>query len=115
MSIDLGSAVRLQLGRDLGAGYPPALERIVLPELRDLLDRVDAVPGDRAGSGAHDWADLDDRMQFIARLFRCYQESPFVFDEPFTETELEGLVSSDGELVRSTDRPTSGTAEREAS
>src|SRR6185312_14599454 len=41
MSLELGAAVRLQLGEDLGVGFPPSLREIVLPELRDLLNRID--------------------------------------------------------------------------
>jgi len=91
MSIDLGTAVRLQLGTDLGAGFPPSLREIVLPELRDLLARIDPTPDNPRDSGAADWADLDDRVHFIADMFRCFQESPFLFDPPFTAAQLERL------------------------
>jgi hypothetical protein len=91
MSIQLGSGVRLQLGEDLGAGFPPSLQEIVLPELRELLDRIDPTQDSPLGSGAVDWADLDDRVHFIAELFRCFQESPFLFEPPFTPAQLERL------------------------
>ena len=91
MSIDLGSAIRLRLGEDLGAGFPPSLRQVVLPELRDLLDRIDPTPDSRRESGAIDWADLGDRVHFIADMFRCFQESPFLFDPPFTPSQLERL------------------------
>ncbi len=91
MSIDLGTAVRLRLGQDLGAGFPPSLREIVLPELRELLDRIDPTPDSERESGAIDWADLDDRIHFIADLFRSFQESPFVFDPPFTPSQLAQL------------------------
>ncbi len=91
MSIDLGTAVHLQLGEDLGAEFPPSLREIVLPELRDLLDRIDPTRDDRRDSGAVDWADLGDRVHFIAEMFRCFQESPFLFDPPFTPAQLERL------------------------
>ena len=91
MSIDLGTAVRLQLGTDLGAGFPPSLREVVLPELRDLLDRIDPTPDSPRDSGAADWADLDDRVHFIADMFRCFAESPFLFDPPFTPAQLERL------------------------
>jgi hypothetical protein len=91
MSIELGTAVRLQLGEDLGAGFPPSLREIVLRELRDLLDRIDPTRDSQLESGAIDWADLDDRVHFIADMFRCFQESPFLFDPPFTPEQLAGL------------------------
>ena len=91
MSIELGTAVHLQLGEDLAAGFPPSLRDIVLPELRDLLDRIDPTPDSPRQSGAADWADLGDRVHFIADMFRCFQESPFLFDPPFTPAQLERL------------------------
>jgi len=91
MTIHLSTAVRLQLGQDLGVGFPPSLREIVLPELRELLDRIDPTPDSTQGSGAADWADLDDRVHFITDMFRCFQESPFLFDPPFTPAQLERL------------------------
>ena len=91
MSIDLGAAVHLRLGEDLSADFPPSLREIVLPELRQLLDRIDPTRDDPRESGAVDWADLDDRVHFIAEMFRCFQESPFLFDPPFTQAQLERL------------------------
>jgi hypothetical protein len=91
MSIELGTAVRLHLGEDIGAGFPPSLREIVLPELRDLLDRINPTRDGRRESGAVDWADLGDRLHFIAEMFRCFQESPFLFDPPFTPAQLKRL------------------------
>jgi len=91
MSLELGTAVRLQLGEDLGAGFPPSLRVIALPELRDLLDRIDPTRDSPRESGAMDWADLGDRVHFIAEMFRCFQESPFLFESPFTPAQLERL------------------------
>ncbi len=91
MSIDLGAAVHLRLGEDLGAEFPPSLTAIALPELRQLLDRIDPTRDDPLESGAVDWADLADRVHFIAEMFRCFQESPFLFDPPFTQAQLERL------------------------
>ena len=91
LSIDLGSAVQLQLGSDLGAEFPPSLREIVLSELGDLLVRIDPTPDSERESGAVDWADLGDRIHFIADMFRCFQESPFLFDAPFTDAQLAQL------------------------
>ncbi len=91
MSIDLGATVHLRLGEDLSAGFPSSLREIVLPELRRLLDRIDPTRDDPRESGAVDWADLDDRVHFIAEMFRCFQESPFLFDPPFTPAQRQWL------------------------
>ena len=101
MSIDLGAAVHLRLGEDLSADFPPSLREIVLPELRQLLDRIDPTRDDPRESGAVDWADLDDRVHFIAEMFRCFQESPFLFDPPFTPAQLERLDAGERPPIRS--------------
>ena len=98
MSIELGTAVRLRLGEDLDAEVPSSLREIVLPELRDLLDEIDSHQDGRRESGAVDWADPGDRMEFIAAMFRCFQESPFLFDQPFTATQLEQLDAGERPL-----------------
>jgi hypothetical protein len=91
MSIELGPAVHLRLGEDLGVGFPPSLREIVLSELSDLLDRIDPTRDSTQESGAVDWADLGDRVHFIAEMFRCYQESPFLFEPPFTRAQRDRL------------------------
>jgi hypothetical protein len=91
MSIDLSTAAHLQLGDDLPATIPPSLQEIVLPDLQELLGRIDPTPDTEQGSGAVDWADLADRIHFIAQMFRCYQESSFVFDAPFSPAQVERI------------------------
>jgi hypothetical protein len=95
MSIDLGTAVRLRLGDDLAAEFPASLREIVLPELRDLLELIDPTPDSPRESGAADWADLGDRVHLIADMFRCYQESPFLFDPPFTPLQVARLEAGE--------------------
>ena len=42
-------------------------------------------------SGATDWADLGERMHFIADLFRCYHESKELFETAFSAEQIEAL------------------------
>ena len=79
------------LGEDLGAGFPASLRVVVLPELRDLLDRIDPTRDSPRESGAVDWADLGDRVHFIADMFRCFQEATFLLDPPFSPAQVERL------------------------
>jgi hypothetical protein len=89
-----GGAVRL--GTDLRGAYPASLARLEDPELAALLARVDPMPGNFAGSAAVDWADLGERMHFIAELFRSRQESAGLLNAPFTPAQTtaisEGVV-----------------------
>ena len=64
-----------------GGGDAAALH----PSVRHLLDP--RVVFERT-SDADDWSDLNDRMHFIADLFRAYQEWPQLFDPAFTPAQV---------------------------
>jgi len=78
----------LDLGRDVPGTFPDDLRTITNAELRALLERVDPTPDTTRGSGARDWANLDQRIHYIADLFRVYQERPELFDPPFTPEQV---------------------------
>ncbi|MCF6154644.1 MAG: hypothetical protein E3K36_05210 [Candidatus Brocadia sp.] len=82
---------RLRLGKDLNAEFPVLLKEITNPDLRALLDRIDPTPDSLNETGAVDWADLPDRLHFIIDLFRCYQESQYLFEPPFTPEQVTAL------------------------
>jgi hypothetical protein len=81
----------VKLGDDLQAGFPERLRQIADPDLRLLLAQVDPTPDSLGGSGAVDWADLPDRLHFIADLFRCFQETPDLFEAPFNPEQATAL------------------------
>lgn len=91
MTLELPGA-RLRLGQDLRAAFPPSLAQLTEPELRALLARLDPTPDSLHGSGAADWADLPDRLHFIADLFRCCQESPALLQPPFTPEQAAAIA-----------------------
>lgn len=78
----------LHLGRDLTATFPTDLEQLENPELVALLTQIDPTTNSLRESGAMDWADLKDRIHFIADLFRCYHEKKELFNECFTTEQL---------------------------
>jgi len=43
-----------------------------------VLERFRCDPIGAHGCGARDWARLDERMHFIAHLFRAFQEDPSI-------------------------------------
>ncbi|WP_426749566.1 hypothetical protein [Myxococcus sp. Y35] len=80
----------LKLGNDLppppgmeSTLFPPHLRSIENPELRTLLDQLDKSPDSLNGTGAKDWSQLDQRMNYIVDLFRSRQSDPALFDPPF--------------------------------
>jgi hypothetical protein len=58
-----------------------------------MLARVDVTPDSLKESGVEDWADLADRMHYIADFFRVYQERRHLFDPPYTLRQVELLKS----------------------
>lgn len=78
----------LRLGTDLPAEFPAQLRELTYPELCALMMQIDPTPNSPLESGAVDWADLPDRIHFIADLFRCYEETPDLLDAPFTPEQV---------------------------
>jgi hypothetical protein len=81
----------LRLGDDLSTEFPSALRQIVNPDLLTLLAQIDPTPDSPRDSGAIDWADLADRIHFIADLFRCYADCADLFELPFTSEQIAQL------------------------
>jgi hypothetical protein len=87
----------LALGRNLEvAGAPPADEELVA-----LLSRYEPVPPAVDDCGAKDWSVLDQRMHYIAHLFRAYHDDGALASPPFTPAQVERFRAGelpDGEL-----------------
>jgi hypothetical protein len=88
MTLALPPDLVLRLGRDLSGEFPEMLQQLSHAELLGLLARIDSTPGSMAQSGTDNWSDLNDRMHFIADLFRAYQEWPQLFDPAFTPAQV---------------------------
>ena len=83
---------------------PPARNQ-VFPETLRVLDNSELIaflqgmeawdrsPNTLESSGASDWSDLKDRMNFIVDLFRSRHLSQSVFTSPFTEQQERELMA----------------------
>jgi hypothetical protein len=91
MTIELPHGVRLHLGDDLRAEFPPSLKQITNPDLRLLLERIDPTPDSPTESGAELWANLPDRLHFIADMFRCFALTPDLQEPPYTLKQVAAL------------------------
>lgn len=91
MTLTLPPNNRLHLGHDLMAVYPSTLQQLANPDLLNLLVKIDPTPDSLRESGAIDWADLPERMHYIAELFRCYHERENLFEAAFTVEQLAAL------------------------
>lgn len=81
----------LRLGQDLSAPFPANLKILTNPDLVELLKQIDPTPDSVLKSGATDWANLAERMHYIADLFRCFHESKEIFDTAFTTEQTEAM------------------------
>lgn len=78
----------LKLAEDLKNPFPENLRRLEQPELLAFLARHDPTPDSPRDSGATDWADLGERLHYIAELFRCVQEDAKIFQPPFSDAQV---------------------------
>lgn len=92
---------RLRVGKPLvcppdaadGELFPPDLRTITLPVLQALLTRWDLSEGEVARCRARDWTSLDDRMSYIANMFRSRQQCQVLFGAPFPEEVAAALLA----------------------
>ena len=80
----------LLLGSHLEDPYPEILRDLVNAELAALIARFETDPDD---AGAHDWSDLDQRMHYIAHLFRVFHERDELASAPFTPAQIESFLA----------------------
>jgi hypothetical protein len=91
----------LALGRHLPDAYPDVLDEPLATELSELLAHYEPVPPAHDDCGARDWADLHQRMHYIAHLFRAFHLSDQLAGPPFTPEQVASFsngVVPDGEL-----------------
>jgi hypothetical protein len=87
----------LALGRHLDVALAAPVDR----ELVALLSRYEPVPPAVDDCGAEDWSELDQRMHYIAHLFRAYHDDDSLAASPFTPAQVERFRAGelpDGEL-----------------
>jgi hypothetical protein len=87
----------LALGRHLDV----ALTAPTNEELLALLSRYEPVPPAVDDCGARDWSVLDQRLHYIAHLFRAYHDDGELASPPFTPAQVERFRAGelpDGEL-----------------
>lgn len=87
----------LNLGADLppryldGKSFPKNLQTIDNPEFKDLLKTVDHSPNSLSGTGAGNWSNVSERMDYISDLFRSRHDIKSLFDPPFSGQQVQQL------------------------
>jgi hypothetical protein len=97
--LDLGDDVPARVGQPL---FPNDLEQIKEAALNAFFRVFDLTGGTGVGSGARDWAELPQRMNYIVNLFRSRQQEGEFLLAPFTDLQWaemqEGRVPAGGGL-----------------
>lgn len=91
MALGFPDGLRLRLGHDLKAKFPAVFRKIANPDLLLLLEQIDPTPDSLQETGAADWADLPERLHFIADLFRCYHETADLLKPPFSVEQVVAI------------------------
>jgi hypothetical protein len=91
----------LALGTHLPDAYPEALDEPDDAELIDLLARFEPVPPSLDDCGARDWSDLQQRMHYIAHMFRAFHLNQELARAPFSPEQVTNFRQGklpDGEV-----------------
>jgi len=85
--------VVLSLGRHIDQPFPDVLRSVTEPELQRILGDFEPPEGVCDNCGADDWADLHQRMHYIAHLFRVFHFRENLFGPPVIPAQLGRLGS----------------------
>ncbi|UFH52413.1 hypothetical protein [Spirosoma sp. KNUC1025] len=91
MTLGFPNDLRLRLSQDVPATIPVSLTELKNQDLLALLTKIDPTLNSVRESGATDWANLPERLHFIADLFRCYQETSDLMSAPFSPDQVRVL------------------------
>ena len=93
----------LALGTNLADAYPEALANPVDADLRAFLALFEPDPPAPDDCGARDWSELNQRMHYLAHLFRAFHLNDDLARAPFTREQVAAFgrgVVPEGDLGR---------------
>lgn len=91
----------LALGANLTDAYPDVLAEPVDPDFAEMLGQFEPKPPAFDDCGARDWSELQQRMHYIAHMFRVFHLNERLADPPFTAAQVTSFAAGvvpDGEL-----------------
>jgi len=83
----------LALGANMDEPFPEALRDLTDAELTALFARFAPSGPTHGGVGARDWSDFDQRMNYIAHLFRAFHLHEELLGEPFTAAQVRAFAA----------------------
>ena len=93
MTVGLPRGRTLRLGSDLMQRFPATLKTLTNGELVTLVGSFDPTLDSTQGSGALDWAVLQQRMRFIADFFRSSHDDDSLHEAPFPRAALDAIAA----------------------
>ena len=93
MTVGLPRGRTLRLGSDLMQRFPVTLKTLTNLELVTLVGSFDPTLDSTQGSGALDWAVLQQRMRFIADFFRSSHDDDSLHEAPFPRAALDAIAA----------------------
>lgn len=88
-TLNLGAALPPPSGERL---YPVMLETIEHQELRQLMHEYGVLDLNETKEAISDWAQLNDRMKYIIKLFRSRQFVRRLHEQPFTDEQRAAIL-----------------------
>jgi hypothetical protein len=83
----------LELGQHMDEPVPAALAELTDVELTVLVGRFEPKLPVVDDTGAHDWSDFDQRMHYVAHLFRAFHLHEELLSPPFTPEQIEAFTA----------------------
>lgn len=77
----------------LRAGDPPEGQRLLRTAFTRYASAIQDTDAARRACGATDWGSLDQRMHYIAHLFRGFHDDTTLLAEPFNAGQLAALAA----------------------
>ncbi len=93
-----GGVNHVSLGEDVpsfnGRRAPNELQNLQNPDAQKMVNQFDRTPNSLQGSGAADWTNMGDRMNYILDLFRSRHDDPALFQAPFTPGQTRDIQAN---------------------
>lgn len=89
-SVSLGEDVPMFRGRTA----PKELQQLQNTDAQNMVNKWDRNPNHVQGSGAKDWTNMNERMNYILDLFRSRHDDPALFQDPFTPNQTREILAN---------------------
>jgi hypothetical protein len=89
---------KMKLGQDVilpkAFSFPEELLTLENPQTIEIVQRFDKDLMTLSGSAANIWANLDDRITFLADFFRSHQRYSPLFEPPFSDEQIISILAN---------------------